>query len=79
VVTEPRPADDQVPSTVLDELKLAFGDDDAADVPTVAADPLAVDVVGRSILGRLILGRLHGRPLSSAGAKNCPTRCTSTM
>jgi cell division protein FtsQ len=45
VVTEPRPADDQVPSTVLDELKLAFGDDDAADVPTVIADPLAVDVV----------------------------------
>jgi cell division protein FtsQ len=45
VVNEPRPADDQVPSTVLEELKLAFGDDDAAEAPVVAEDPLAVDVV----------------------------------
>jgi len=44
-VNEPRPADDQVPSTVLEELKLAFGDDDAAEAPVVAEDPLAVDVV----------------------------------
>ena len=44
-MNEPRPADDQVPSTVLEELKLAFGDDDAAEAPVVAEDPLAVDVV----------------------------------
>lgn len=42
-MNEPRPADDQVPSTVLEELKLAFGDDDAADVPMAAANPQPVD------------------------------------
>jgi cell division protein FtsQ len=50
VVTEPRPADDQVPSTVLDELKLAFGDDDAAEAPVVAEDPLSVDVVAVDVV-----------------------------
>jgi cell division protein FtsQ len=50
VVNEPRPADDQVPSTVLDELKLAFGDDDAAEAPVVAEDPLSVDVVAVDVV-----------------------------
>jgi cell division protein FtsQ len=45
VVNEPRPADDQVPSTVLEELKLAFGDDDAAEAPAVAEDPVPVEPV----------------------------------
>jgi cell division protein FtsQ len=50
VVNEPRPADDQVPSTVLEELKLAFGDDDAAEAPVVAEDPLSVDVVAVDVV-----------------------------
>ena len=44
-MNEPRPADDQVPSTVLEELKLAFGDDDAAEAPAVAEDPVPVEPV----------------------------------
>jgi hypothetical protein len=45
-------------------------------------------ILGRLMLGRLMLGwlilgwlslcRQRGRPSSSAAAKNCPTRCTST-
>ncbi len=49
-MNEPRPADDQVPSTVLEELKLAFGDDDAAEAPVVAEDPLSVDVVAVDVV-----------------------------
>jgi cell division protein FtsQ len=76
VVTEPRPADDQVPSTVLDELKLAFGDDDAADVPTVAADPLAVDVVPADPLpvdsGPADLGPVDSGPVDSGPVDSGP-------
>jgi cell division protein FtsQ len=43
VVNEPRPADDQVPSTVLDELKLAFADEEPTEPPVAVALPLPAD------------------------------------
>lgn len=44
-MNEPRPADDQVPSTVLDELKLAFADEEPTEPPVAVALPVSVDPV----------------------------------